>query len=82
MPRGFEKIKSAKPALGYKIAEQCYFVTKEDVEEIAKIDRNILLLVRCGCGRFLTPADSVNHFVDVINSSEHEYVRDVSFQAE
>lgn len=60
------KINAANPALGAKIAEDGGFITKENLAEIVKIDRNILLLVRLNGGRFLAPADNVDHLVALI----------------
>lgn len=85
-----DKIRKADPALADKIEGQGSFVTEDDIDGIVSINRHMLLLVRCGNGRFLTPAQDVKHFTGII--SEHatmkaaargirfagEYVRDVS----
>lgn len=54
------------------------FLTKNDLEVIAAQDRHRLILVRCGCGRFLCPADNVQHFMNIIARDGQDYVRDIS----
>lgn len=44
--------------------------------------RLTLLLVRCGGGRFLAPANQVKHFTDIIERDGADYVRDVSLPAQ
>ena len=60
------------------------FITPDDVAAIAgdPATRRTILLVRCGGGRFLAPAQDVSHFIDAIEKSGDDYVRDVSFPAE
>ena len=55
------------------------FVTKEDLQEIVKINRLELLLVRCGGCRFMAPAQDIDHLIKLVEHSGEEYVRDVSF---
>jgi len=65
------------------------FLTEEDVAAIAEdpATRLQLLLVRCGGGRFLAPAQDVKHFIDIIERDYNtapgvgDYVRDVSIPA-
>jgi hypothetical protein len=54
------------------------FLTHTDVEIIAHHDRLRLILVRCGNGRFLTPAQDVKHFTEIIARDGQDYVRDLS----
>ena len=63
------------------------FLTATDLEIIAHHDRLRMVLVRCGNGRFLTPAQDAKHFMDIIkrDAESHgptdvgsDYVRDVS----
>ena len=55
------------------------FLTNEDVEQLALLDRLRQVLVRCGCGRILTAAQSARHYADLIDSSDGpDYVRDMS----
>ncbi len=58
---GRDAIKNAQTAQGG-------FLKKEDMEAIAADPetRLTLLLVRCGGGRFLAPANQVQHFIDII----------------
>ncbi len=58
---------------GYAVISRCRrenmgFLNETDVAMIANdpATRLTLLLVRCGGGRFLAPADQVMHFVDII----------------
>lgn len=55
------------------------FITSD--EDLATIARGLpatQLLVRCGCGRFIAPAQDVAHFVEIIEREGSDYVRDVS----
>ena len=72
--------------------ERFGFLTSAEVAEIAADPETRLagLLVRCGCGRFLAPAQDVEHFIGIIGrlaDLEEEpgrggdYVRDVSVPA-
>ena len=65
------------------------FLTEGDVALLAADPetRLSLLLVRCGGGRFLAPADQVKHFIAIIEEhnnfceehfSKGDYIRDVS----
>jgi hypothetical protein len=54
------------------------FLRAVDIKLIAEMDPMRLLLVRCGCGRFLTPAQDVAHFIRIISNEKTDYVRDVS----
>lgn len=71
-------------------AERMGFLLADDVATIAAdpVTRLTLLLVRCGGGRFLAPADQVQHFIAIIDRDRKanetnpdlrgDYVRDVS----
>jgi hypothetical protein len=84
------KIRERNPALADKIYQQAGFVTDEDLPKIIEIDRLMLLLVRCGNGRFLAPAQDVAHFVGIIEEHaklkqektgtpmQGDHIRDVS----
>jgi hypothetical protein len=67
--------------LADKIENQGYFITDEDLPGIIHWNKNILLLIRCGCGRFLAPAGCVKHFADIVDREGGDYVRDISFPA-
>lgn len=58
------------------------FITKpEDLAAIIAENPMEMLLVRCGGGRFLVPANQANHFMEIIRREGSDYVRDVSFPA-
>jgi hypothetical protein len=59
------------------------FLKEIDVAVIATdpTTRLCMLLVRCGGGRFLAPAQDVAHFIEAIEKSGMDYVRDVSVPA-
>lgn len=59
------------------LASQGYFVTERDLPELIKLNRLCLLLVRCGQGRFLCPAQDLQHFMQCVEAGK-DYVRDVS----
>ena len=72
--------------------ERFGFLTSNELAEIAADDETRLagLLVRCGCGRFLAPAQDVEHFIEIIRRHAEleeepgrgsDYVRDVSVPA-
>ncbi len=68
------------------------YLTEAEVEEIANDPetRLTMLLVRCGSGRFLAPAQDVGHFIAIIethgatpaNDPNRDYIRDVSLPAQ
>ena len=58
--------------------QKCGFIQDVDLPEIIAHNRLQLLLVRCGNGRFLCPAQDLEHFMGIISSSGKDYVRDVS----
>ena len=76
-------------------AERMGFLTADDLAVIAAdpVTRLTLVLVRCGGGRFLSPADQTKHFIDIIERDRKasandragfcgDYVRDVSLMAD
>lgn len=58
--------------------EQEGFLTPEDIAFLAEHDRMRMILVRCGNGRFLTPAQNVKWFTEIITEHGGDYVRDCS----
>ena len=71
--------------------EQHGFLKETDVQAIAADPKTrlTLLLVRCGGGRFLAPADQVQHFIGIIEREAgdkigpgSDYIRDVSIPAD
>ncbi len=63
---------------------KCGFLNSEEVLRIATDPqtRLQLLLVRCGGGRFLAPAQDVAHFIELVEAGGKDYVRDVSLPAQ
>jgi len=78
METALAKIHARFPDRADKIRRQGGFVLKEDLPDIIATDRLMLLLVRCGNGRFMTPADQLDHFMKIVETSKLDYVRDVS----
>lgn len=82
------KIKNADPGLLAELDCRHGYIHEKMIDRLIKIDRLMLVLVRCGNGRFLCPIQDLNHFTNIIgqhasmsppNSTETDYVRDVSF---
>lgn len=73
------KISRSNPTLANKINGQYGSLTNEDIPEVEKIDRMMMVLVRCGNGRFLCPVQNAIHFCNIIDKEGTDYVRDVSF---
>ena len=82
--RSVETIRSVSPDFAQKIERQGYCLRDTDIPELVKINRMQLVLVRCGCGRFLCPAQDVQHFIAIVEQhakdhpNEGDYIRDVS----
>ncbi len=73
--------------------ERFGFLTSAEVAEIAADPETRLtrLLVRCGGGRFLAPAQDISHFIGIIERDAqraeapgegNDYIRDVSVPAD
>lgn len=58
-----------------------FITTDEDMKELVATYPHQMLLVRCGSGRFLCPAQDADHFIKIIAKEGSDYVRDVSFPA-
>ena len=54
------------------------FLTETEIHALAELDRLRLVLVRCNNGRFMCPAQDVEWFSDLIESTGKEWVRDVA----
>ena len=93
--QGIQQIRQANPALARKIEAQHGFIIADDVEPLIAVNRSMLVMVRCGAGRFLTPIESLNHFMGIIErhanmvqahtgellNRDTDHVRDVSLPA-
>jgi hypothetical protein len=75
------RIREFSPRTAEAIFDRGGFLTAEDVKSIATGNRLMLLLVRCGNGRFLCAAQDVKHFVAIVTAEGRDYVRDVSIPA-
>ena len=67
--------------LALKLDKQHGFVTNEDISNLTNIDPKLLVLVRCGNGRFTIPLANLNDVVAQIDAKTHkqyDYVRDIS----
>ena len=78
LPRGFHEIQCTNPLLATEILEQGYFIKDTQVPSIIAVNRLLLVLVRCGNGRFLCPVQDVQHFIAIIEKEGSDYVRDIS----
>ena len=54
------------------------FIRDDDLDAVIKENRLQPLLIRCGCGRFICPAQDAKHFIDIIEKDNRDYIRDVS----
>lgn len=66
------------PEIIAKIKSQHGFILKEDVAALVEHDRFAKCLIRSSMGRCQCAAQYVDHFVEMIDNHEHDYVRDVS----
>ena len=55
-----------------------FICSDDDLELCVRINRLMPMVVRCGNGRFMCPAQDVAHFVKIIKDSNSDYVRDIS----
>ena len=58
--------------------ERFGFVTAAELAEIAAEEPFRRVLVRCSCGRFVAGARDAWTFIEIINKSKTDYVRDVT----
>lgn len=62
-----------------KLLDEKYgYITDKDIPEIIKENRLQQVIVRCGSGRFICPAQDLQHFIGIIEREKSEYIRDVS----
>ena len=65
-----------------ELREENYgFLTEVKLKELVGLNRLFRVLVRCGGGRFICPAQDAAHFIEIIGTEGTDYVRDVSFPA-
>ncbi len=56
-----------------------FIASDDDLAAVVRENRLESLLIRCGDGRLVCPAQDVKNFVKMINNHETNYVRDISF---
>lgn len=61
----------------YALKNKMGFITEEELPEVIKENRLQEILVRCGNGRFIAPAQDIKHFIDIIERDKQDYIRDV-----
>jgi hypothetical protein len=81
MIRDIAKIRRANPQLASTMEATGGFLNTHTLPQIIAVDRLMLVLVRCGNGRFLCPAQDVEHFTNIITKEGSDYVRDWSLPA-
>ena len=59
-----------------------FIASDDDLAAVVRENRMTKILVRCGSGRFVCPAQDAKHFVNIINNSDNDYVRDLSILVE
>ena len=78
--KDIEKIQAVFPEIAESARLKCGFLCDEQIEQMSGNDstRLIHVLVRCGNGRFVCSAQDVKHFINIIENSKQDYVRDIS----
>ena len=64
-----------------KIKQQGGFIQDFQMAELIEHSRLQMVLVRCQGGRFMAPAQDVQHFIDIIEKDGSDHLRDVSLPA-
>jgi hypothetical protein len=79
------QVLKVNPDLALLISNRGGFITDDQMEELIGINRMMLVMVRCGMGRFICPIQDAKHFIDIIerdseanNGHQGEHIRDVS----
>jgi hypothetical protein len=76
-----DEVNTALSVLLDEIRRNAGFLDDRQLARLAELDRLRQVLVRCGCGRFLCPAQDAKEFIDMVNAHATNYVRDVSLPA-
>lgn len=91
--RGISEIQKVNPKLASQIAERGGFLLDTMIPDLIKINRMMMVLVRCGASRFTCPVDCVKHLVGIIDEHRElkqatsggeigtDYIRDISLPA-
>lgn len=85
------KVNRQDPKLANAIVERGGFIVDDEVARLIEIDRMMIVMVRCGCGRFMCPVQDMKHFINILERDakandeklsertvDTDYVRDVS----
>ena len=87
------RIGRTDPGLENKIRRQHGYVLEDDVDRLIAVERLMLVMVRCGNGRFMCPIQDLKHFMTIIEEHSElkatatgkkfagDHVRDVSIPA-
>lgn len=85
LPNVMQEIRRYNTELAAKLESNGYFVTSSDIGPLMQINRLMMVMVRCGNGRFVCPVQDVTHFLNIIKEHSEmkgplqgDYVRDVS----
>jgi hypothetical protein len=72
-------IRKANSGLAVTLEKNHGIITSEDqIDELEKIDRFMLVMVRCNAGRFVCPIQDLRHFRNIIQEHGGEWIRDMS----
>lgn len=91
MPPSLPIIRAKSPILARRIENQGYMLTQDDVKSLQALFPHMMLLVRCGKGRFMVKAQDCEHFTNIIREHAEmknndfmttDHVRDVSLPAD
>jgi hypothetical protein len=72
---------TASEAIDRVINEQYGFITKEDILDLLDSFAAMMVLIRCGCGRYTCRLDQVDTAIRLVEK-KGDYVRDVSLVAD
>lgn len=86
--KDIKRIEERLPETGREIRQNGGFITEGNLADMTNDQetRLIPVLVRCGGGRFVCPAQNAKHFIEIIErdakaNEDGDYIRDVSLPA-
>ena len=59
-----------------------FICSDDDLNDVVRENRFQKILIRCGNGRMIVPAQDAEHFVRVVQESGLDHVRDISLLAQ
>lgn len=68
------QIQAVNPQLAARIVERGGFIKEDEADALIAVNRLMLVLVRCGNGRFLCPVQDLKHFIGIIE--EHAKLKE------